>query len=339
MATMCQLKPIWQLFPRPFSLAPRRKRQSVALLPLAPCSACQSVASSPTGLAGEKPPSLAALDHSLVTSIIDVPPSATVCSNTHCAHRDTGPIMIALSSSGAQLIGWRIVTGVGNGFAIHNTPVYVAETCTPKHRGIIIGLFQLSVSLGLTLGPLLQLGFAQWRLVAAVGATPALVVALILFFRGVPESPVWRSRQRRTSACCCCTGRARGARSATTPSFTPVVQATGGEEAEEGQPEQQHHHHHHATIDGITVVPDPSSTWSEGSTLLADAIPSSTASPAASAGRRQHCCCRPRYSHAELQSRTGLLLVIGTILALTNNSVDIVMFYGPQILQSAGATL
>lgn len=91
----------------------------------------------------------------------------------------------------------RIVGGVGVGMAIIVAPMYIGEIAPRKMRGTLVTFNQLNIVLGISIAYftnyyLLHLGLSDavvWRWMLGVGAIPAVLYFLLLFF--VPNSPRW----------------------------------------------------------------------------------------------------------------------------------------------------
>jgi MFS family permease len=88
--------------------------------------------------------------------------------------------------------------GVAIGFTSVTAPVYVSELAPPKSRGMLIGLYQFALTLGIAFSDLVGYWLAgrhAWRLMFGIGAIPAaLFVVLILT---LPESPRWLYAQNQ----------------------------------------------------------------------------------------------------------------------------------------------
>jgi sugar porter (SP) family MFS transporter len=103
-----------------------------------------------------------------------------------------GSVLAPLAPNVAVLILARAIIGVGIGFTSVTAPVYVSELAPPQSRGMLIGLYQFALTIGIALADLVGYGLASqeaWRLMFAIAAVPTL------FFLGViltvPESPRW----------------------------------------------------------------------------------------------------------------------------------------------------
>ena len=110
-----------------------------------------------------------------------------------------GAAIQSSSQNVAQLIIGRFISGFGIGFGSSVAPVYGSELAPRKIRGLIGGLFQLSVTLGILIMFYICFGLGQ---IEAVGSfrtawglqiIPGLILILGCFF--IPESPRWLARQ------------------------------------------------------------------------------------------------------------------------------------------------
>lgn len=87
------------------------------------------------------------------------------------------------------LIG-RFICGLATGIVSLVVPLYIAEMSDPMHRGVLVSLNQLAITLGVLLAYILNYVFAtsgDWKSMFASGMVPAIVMFLGLFF--LPESP------------------------------------------------------------------------------------------------------------------------------------------------------
>jgi len=51
-----------------------------------------------------------------------------------------GTILLGSSTTFAQLLVGRIVTGIGNGFNSSTIPMYQSEVCNPGNRSILLSM-------------------------------------------------------------------------------------------------------------------------------------------------------------------------------------------------------
>ena len=122
----------------------------------------------------------------------------------------------ALSADITQLIVYRIIGGVGIGVASIISPMYISEIAVAKHRGRLVSLYQLAITIGFLAAYIVNfalLNYAHqaepsaslwskvfvtepWRGMLGAETLPALLFLVVLFF--IPESPRWLVARGRT---------------------------------------------------------------------------------------------------------------------------------------------
>jgi sugar porter (SP) family MFS transporter len=103
-----------------------------------------------------------------------------------------GSLLAPLAPNVATLIVARMLLGLAVGFTSVTAPVYVSELAPPQSRGMLIGLYQFALTIGIALADLVGYWLAgdhAWRLMFGFGALPALLFLLLVLT--VPESPRW----------------------------------------------------------------------------------------------------------------------------------------------------
>ena len=105
-----------------------------------------------------------------------------------------GASTAALAHDFAQLLAARLLDGVAMGLALLIAPLYIAEVSPARVRGRLVTLNQLATVTGILIGYLCNGALARipagnWRWMFAVGATPAVLLCLVLPL--IPESPRW----------------------------------------------------------------------------------------------------------------------------------------------------
>lgn len=103
-----------------------------------------------------------------------------------------GSLLAPTSPNALTLIVARSLLGVAVGFTSVTAPVYVSELAPPQSRGMLIGLYQFALTLGIALADLVGYWLAgqhAWRLMFGLGALPAALFVLLLLT--LPESPRW----------------------------------------------------------------------------------------------------------------------------------------------------
>lgn len=111
-----------------------------------------------------------------------------------------GSVLAPLSPNVATLILARAIIGIGIGFTSVTAPVYVSELAPPQSRGMLIGLYQFALTIGIALADLVGYWLATqqaWRLMFGIAAVPTVFFLAVILT--VPESPRWlfaHSRQQ-----------------------------------------------------------------------------------------------------------------------------------------------
>lgn len=109
-----------------------------------------------------------------------------------------GAAIQSSSQNRAQLIIGRFISGIGVGFGSSVAPVYGSEMAPRKIRGLIGGLFQFSVTLGILIMFYIAYGcqqidgVASFRLAWGIQIIPGLLLFVGIFF--IPESPRWLAK-------------------------------------------------------------------------------------------------------------------------------------------------
>ncbi|RPB16305.1 general substrate transporter [Morchella conica CCBAS932] len=112
-----------------------------------------------------------------------------------------GTAILTSSTTLAQLIVGRIVTGIGNGFNSSTIPVYQAECSPARVRGMllttqaVVTIFGLCIAYWLDYGTSFNDGPMQWRLPLGFQAFFALLLVLQILM--LPETPRWLVAQDR----------------------------------------------------------------------------------------------------------------------------------------------
>lgn len=109
-----------------------------------------------------------------------------------------GSILAPLAPNVLTLIVARAIIGVGIGFTSVTAPVYVSELAPPQSRGMLIGLYQLALTIGIALANVVGYWLAAeqgWRAMFGLACVPT--VLFLLAVMTVPESPRWLVAQNR----------------------------------------------------------------------------------------------------------------------------------------------
>jgi MFS family permease len=106
----------------------------------------------------------------------------------------------ASSQSGAQLMFWRCILGLGMGGEWATGATLVAESLPPERRNRALALMQSGWALGFILSALAAQSILPtfgWRWLFALGVVPA--VCTLWIRHGVPESAVWIASRQQAS--------------------------------------------------------------------------------------------------------------------------------------------
>jgi len=104
----------------------------------------------------------------------------------------------------AMLVAFRFIGGLAIGGSSVLAPVYIAEVSPAERRGQLVGLFQLSIVIGILAAYVSNFLIARaidgdlaWRIKLAVAAAPALLFLLLLL--RIPHSPRWLAQRGRAT--------------------------------------------------------------------------------------------------------------------------------------------
>jgi MFS family permease len=93
------------------------------------------------------------------------------------------------------LIAMRVLVGIAIGITSYVVPMYIAEISPVAHRGMLVTLNQLMITIGLLASYIADYLFSNnadpgsWRAMFLVGTVPALVLLVGMFF--LPETSRW----------------------------------------------------------------------------------------------------------------------------------------------------
>lgn len=93
------------------------------------------------------------------------------------------------------LYAGRFITGFCVGLISPICQVFIAETCEPQHRGILLSGAPLSIAIGIFISHILGT-FFTWRVTAGICGLPPLICISLLIL--VYESPMWRLQRGMT---------------------------------------------------------------------------------------------------------------------------------------------
>ncbi len=106
-------------------------------------------------------------------------------------------LFCALATSGAEIIAFRIVQGVGGAMLFANSGAIIADTFAPQRRGAAYGLTSIGYSTGAILGILLGgilTTFATWRGIFLLNLPVGVVAGVIGYYVLAERSPRFSRR-------------------------------------------------------------------------------------------------------------------------------------------------
>ncbi len=98
----------------------------------------------------------------------------------------------AIAQSIPELIVGRIFVGIAIGIASYTAPLYISEIAPHKHRGALVALNQLAISIGILLSYIVDYACAYyeaWRWMLGLGFVPGFFLFVGMLF--LPDSPRW----------------------------------------------------------------------------------------------------------------------------------------------------
>ncbi|KAI1825763.1 putative MFS myo-inositol transporter [Xylaria intraflava] len=114
-----------------------------------------------------------------------------------------GALVQAFSTRVSHMVIGRSVVGLAIGAASFVTPLYLAELAPAAHRGMVVTMNVLSITLGQVVAYVIGWLFAEhgdpatgWRLMVGLGVVPAILQCFLLFF--MPETPRWLVKANRS---------------------------------------------------------------------------------------------------------------------------------------------
>lgn len=114
-----------------------------------------------------------------------------------------GALVQALGVSVSHMVVGRSIVGLAIGAASFVTPLYLAELAPAAHRGMVVTMNVLSITLGQVVAYVIGWIFAEhgspatgWRLMVGLGIVPAVIQCVLLFF--MPETPRWLVKAKRS---------------------------------------------------------------------------------------------------------------------------------------------
>ena len=108
-----------------------------------------------------------------------------------------GTVLGVAARGTGMIYAWRIIQGLGVGLCLTGKSLYLAESTAVSHRGGVIALLSVALSLSAVVAGLIDWEGADWRWeVLGGGVAPVLLLTLLYF---MPHSPV-DLRDRRCGA-------------------------------------------------------------------------------------------------------------------------------------------
>jgi sugar porter (SP) family MFS transporter len=110
----------------------------------------------------------------------------------------TGIVIIVVSQNVGTLILGRFVVGLGVGAASNTVPLYISEVAPAAHRGLLVSVNQLMITVGIVVAYAVDYLFAAggaWRWMFGVGILPAAALGLGMLL--LPDTPRFLVRAGR----------------------------------------------------------------------------------------------------------------------------------------------
>lgn len=102
------------------------------------------------------------------------------------------PVGQEMAPGPGMLVAARILIGLGVGLSSMVVPMYAGEVTPARHRGAVVSLFQLAITIGILIGyavPLALMGKASWPAMLGCGVLIAVLCGAVVLV--LPESPRW----------------------------------------------------------------------------------------------------------------------------------------------------
>lgn len=101
-----------------------------------------------------------------------------------------GIFIVMMAQTVTMLFIGRIILGLAVGVVSLAVPLYIAEMSDPTHRGALVSLNQLAITIGILLAYVTDYFYAptgEWRSMFGIAMIPAVLLFIGLFF--IPETP------------------------------------------------------------------------------------------------------------------------------------------------------
>jgi MFS transporter, SP family, galactose:H+ symporter len=109
-----------------------------------------------------------------------------------------GALLSAFAGSVDALLVGRFLIGMCIGVVSFVAPLYIAEIAPPRHRGKLVSLNQLAITIGILVSYIVDTAYAaegNWRWMLGLGAVPGILLAIGMAY--LPESPRWLLKSGR----------------------------------------------------------------------------------------------------------------------------------------------
>ena len=103
-----------------------------------------------------------------------------------------GSVLSAIAPNVEVLIVSRVIIGLAIGLTSVAAPMYIAELAPAQHRGRLVSLFQLAITIGILVSYIVDRALAPahaWRWMLGLAFIPGAL--LVLGMLPMPESPRW----------------------------------------------------------------------------------------------------------------------------------------------------
>ena len=104
-----------------------------------------------------------------------------------------GSLICAVATNTVTLLVGRFVIGVAIGIASMLTPLYLSEMAPAAHRGAVVSLNQMCITIGIVASYAVDYAFSGatdgWRWMLGLGCVPGVILGVGMAF--MPDSPRW----------------------------------------------------------------------------------------------------------------------------------------------------
>ena len=139
-----------------------------------------------------------------------------------------GALIQAYSSTVTGMVAGRCVIGAAVGAASFVVPLYIAEVAPASHRGRLVTMNVLFITLGQAIAYIVGWAFSAfgsetsgWRWMVGLGALPAAVQAAVVAF--MPETPRWLVKVGKSAAAKLVIQKVNGGTAASTRNADAVI--------------------------------------------------------------------------------------------------------------------